>query len=66
MERISQLIAGLPEKQRQIIHLRDVEGYTYNEIYDILEIELNQGKVIFFRARNAVREKLMKFDAYVL
>jgi RNA polymerase sigma factor (sigma-70 family) len=66
MERIGQLIAGLPEKQRQIIHLRDVEGYTYNEICEIMEIDLNQVKVNLFRARNAVREKLMKIDAYGL
>ena len=66
MERISKLIAGFPEKQRQIIHLRDVEGYSYNEICDIMDIDLNQVKVNLFRARNAVREKLMKIDAYGL
>lgn len=66
MERISGLIAGLPEKQRQVIHLRDVEGYSYNEICEIMEIDLNQVKVNLFRARNAVREKLMKIDAYGL
>jgi RNA polymerase sigma factor (sigma-70 family) len=66
MEKIGQLIAGLPEKQRQIIHLRDVEGYSYNEICEIMEIDLNQVKVNLFRARNAVREKLVKMDAYGL
>ncbi len=66
MQRITQLIAGLPDKQRQIIHLRDVEGYSYNEICDILELDMNQVKVNLFRARNAVREKLMKINAYGL
>jgi RNA polymerase sigma factor (sigma-70 family) len=66
MKRISELIAGLPEKQRQVIHLRDVEGYSYNEICDIMEIDLNQVKVNLFRARNAVREKLVKINAYGL
>jgi RNA polymerase sigma factor (sigma-70 family) len=66
MQHVSQFIAALPEKQRQIIHLRDVEGYTYNEICDILEIDMNQVKVNLFRARNAVREKLMKMNAYGL
>src|SRR5258706_1000245 len=60
MNRVSQFIAALPEKQRQVIHLRDVEGYTYNEICEILELDMNQVKVNLFRARNAVREKLMK------
>jgi RNA polymerase sigma factor (sigma-70 family) len=66
MQRITQLIAGLPEKQRQIIHLRDVEGYSYNEICDILELDMNQVKVNLFRARNAVREKLTKINDYGL
>jgi RNA polymerase sigma factor (sigma-70 family) len=66
MKRITQFIAALPEKQRQIIHLRDVEGYSYNEICEIMELDMNQVKVNLFRARNAVREKLMKINAYGL
>jgi RNA polymerase sigma factor (sigma-70 family) len=66
MTRINQMIATLPEKQRQIIHLRDVEGYSYNEICDILELDMNQVKVNLFRARNTVREKLIKINAYGL
>ncbi|HEX8038780.1 MAG TPA: RNA polymerase sigma factor, partial [Chryseosolibacter sp.] len=27
MQKITQMIASLPDKQRQVIHLRDVEGY---------------------------------------
>ncbi len=66
MERINQFISELPDKQREIIHLRDVEGYSYAEICEILEIEMSQVKVYLFRARNAVREKLMKINAYGL
>jgi RNA polymerase sigma factor (sigma-70 family) len=66
MHKINQFIAALPDKQRQVIHLRDVEGYSYNEICDILEIDMNQVKVNLFRARNAVREKLTKINAYGL
>lgn len=66
MKRISELMAELPDKQRQVMHLRDVEGYSYNEICEILEIDINQVKVNLFRARNAVREKLQKMDAYGL
>jgi RNA polymerase sigma factor (sigma-70 family) len=66
MKRISEFIAALPEKQRQIIHLRDIEGYSYNEICEILELDMNQVKVNLFRARNAVREKLTKINAYGL
>lgn len=66
MHSINLLISSLPEKQRQVIHLRDVEGYSYNEICEILELDLNQVKVNLFRARNAVREKLIKINAYGL
>jgi len=66
MQRINQLMAALPDKQRQVMHLRDVEGYSYNEICDILELDMNQVKVNLFRARNAVREKLTKVNAYGL
>jgi RNA polymerase sigma factor (sigma-70 family) len=66
MQRINELIAALPEKQRQVIHLRDVEGYSYNEICEILELDMNQVKVNLFRARTTVREKLVKINAYGL
>lgn len=66
MQKITQMIQALPEKQRQVIHLRDVEGYSYQEICEILELDMNQVKVSLFRARNAVREKLTKIDAYGL
>jgi RNA polymerase sigma-70 factor (ECF subfamily) len=66
MQRIGQLIASLPEKQRQVMHLRDIEGYSYNEICEILELDMNQVKVNLFRARNSVREKFIKINAYGL
>jgi RNA polymerase sigma-70 factor (ECF subfamily) len=66
MQRITLFINSLPEKQRQVIHLRDVEGYSYNEICEILELDMNQVKVNLFRARSSVREKLIKINAYGL
>lgn len=66
MQQVNKLIASLPEKQRQIIHLRDIEGYSYNEICEILELDMSQVKVGLFRARNSVREKLVKINAYGL
>lgn len=66
MQRINDLMAALPDKQRQVMHLRDVEGHSYNEICDLLEMDMSQVKVYLFRARNAVREKLLKLNAYGL
>lgn len=66
MKRVNELIAALPEKQRQVMHLRDIEGYSYNEICEILELDMSQVKVNLFRARNFVRERLIKIHAYGL
>jgi RNA polymerase sigma factor (sigma-70 family) len=66
MQQINQLMTALPDKQRQVMHLRDVEGYSYNEICEIMELDMNQVKVNLFRARNAVRERLLKLNAYGL
>ena len=66
MKLIGEMMAGLPEKQRQVMHLRDIEGYSYNEIGEILELDLSQVKVYLFRARNSVREKLQKMNSYGL
>jgi len=66
MKRINDFMTLLPEKQRQVMHLRDIEGYSYNEISEILEMDMSQVKVNLFRARNTVREKLLKINAYGL
>ena len=64
MDQIHQFISNLPKKQKEVIHLRDVEGYSYNEIRVIMEIDINQVKVNLFRARKAIRESLSKINVY--
>ena len=66
MKRINRLINSLPEKQKQIIQLRDVEGFSYKEIGDIMGIDMSQVKVNLFRARQSVKEKLVNINAYGL
>lgn len=66
MQNIGKLISNLPEKQKQVIQLRDIEGYSYKEISDIMEIDMNQVKVNLFRARKTVRENLLSISAYGL
>jgi RNA polymerase sigma-70 factor (ECF subfamily) len=64
MNRVHTTIAELPEKYRTIIQLRDIDGYSYQEIAEILAIELSEVKVNLHRARKAVREKLQKLHVY--
>lgn len=66
MRNLGKFIAALPDKQKQIIQLRDVEGYSYKEIGDILDIDMNQIKVNLFRARKAVKENIINMNAYGL
>ena len=62
LNRIKTCIDELPKKQKAVMQLRDIEGYSYNEISGILEIDLNQVKVNLFRARKSVRHELVKTD----
>ncbi len=57
---IMSLVNQLPEKQKMIIHLRDVEGYTYQEIADMTETTLDFVKVSLHRARKTLKEQLLK------
>lgn len=51
MSIIHRLINELPEKQRLIMQLRDIEGESYKEIAKILNLTEEQVKVNLFRAR---------------
>lgn len=66
MTRIHKFIGSLPEKQRAVFQLRDLEGYSYKEIGEILEIDINQVKVNLFRARKSIKENLLNINAYGL
>ena len=66
MSRIKNLMLSLPEKQRQVLQLRDIEGMSYDEISKILDLPLNQVKVNLFRARKLIRAKLIKSESYGL
>ena len=64
MKIVKDLIDGLPEKQRTAIHLRDIEGKSYKEIADIMEINEQQVKTNIFRARQTIKEKFTETDSY--
>lgn len=49
-------VAQLPEIQRSILLLRDLEGYDYKEIGEILNLTESQVKVYLFRARLKIKE----------
>jgi RNA polymerase sigma-70 factor (ECF subfamily) len=61
-ERISYFISTLPEQQKSIIHMRDIDGYSYEEISEIMDMEINAIRVTLSRARRSVRESLNKIQ----
>jgi RNA polymerase sigma-70 factor (ECF subfamily) len=61
--RAAAALAGLPVRQRVVITLRDVEGYTSDEVCSILEISPANQRVLLHRARAAVRTVLERYFA---
>lgn len=63
---IHRLVNQLPEKQRTILQLRDIEGKSYKEIADIMSLTEEQVKVTLFRARQRIRLQYSEIDKYGL
>lgn len=62
-ERIEGAIAVLPPKQREVIVLRDVEGWSANEVCDMLDVSEANQRVLLHRARVKVRGLLAPYLA---
>jgi RNA polymerase sigma-70 factor (ECF subfamily) len=62
LQLVRQLINQLPEKQRSCMQLRDMEGKSYHDIAVILGMTEQQVKVNIFRARQTVRERVLKAE----
>ena len=63
-EIIVKMINSLPEKQRLVMHLRDVEDYEIDEIAEVLEMGESAVRVNLMRARQKVKEQLTKLFDY--
>jgi RNA polymerase sigma factor (sigma-70 family) len=63
MQRIKECIDALPLQQQQVVRLREMEGFSYNEIAEVLDLTLDQVKVNLFRGRNAIRKTITKEEA---
>jgi RNA polymerase sigma-70 factor (ECF subfamily) len=61
---VHKLIMLLPEQQRIIIQLRDIEQYEFDEIERILDINSNAIRTNLSRARKTIREKLQQLNDY--
>jgi RNA polymerase sigma-70 factor (ECF subfamily) len=57
-DRVRSAVAALPEDQRVILVMHDVEGYTHDEIAECLSISAGACRMRLSRARGALRERL--------
>jgi RNA polymerase sigma-70 factor (ECF subfamily) len=61
---VEKIMEELPEQQKLVLQLRDVEEYDFEEIANLLEMKPTAVRVALSRARKTVREKLMKKHSY--
>jgi RNA polymerase sigma-70 factor (ECF subfamily) len=64
MTTIRKHMQTLPEQQQTVIQLRDIEGYEFEEIAAIMGMNVNAVRVTLSRARNNIREHLIKIGNY--
>jgi RNA polymerase sigma-70 factor (ECF subfamily) len=58
---IQTAVAGLPPSQREVITLRDIQGWTSDEVCNVLNIGETNQRVLLHRARSKVRHALERY-----
>lgn len=66
MTLLQQCLNQLPEKQRSIFHLREIEQMTYEEISQMTGYNLDDVKVSLFRARKHIQRMVSKTNTFGL
>ena len=61
---VERIIADLPEQQKMIIQLRDIEEYDFDEIAKMLDMNNTAVRVNLSRARKTIRAKLTNTHNY--
>ncbi len=61
---VEKSISLLPEQQRIVIQLRDIEQYEFEEMATILDMSENSIRVTLSRARKTIREYIIKAHDY--
>ena len=57
-DRLKAALAQLPDRQRLIVGLRDVEGYSAEEVCDLLGLTPENQRVLLHRGRSRLRAVL--------
>lgn len=59
-ELVRRAMSGLPDRQREVLHLKEIEGYSTREIAVMIGCDEAQVRVILSRGRRALRDRLQK------
>ncbi len=63
-DHVHKTIEKLPDKLRTVIQLRDIDGFTFEEIKEMTGFEITYIRVILSRARQKVKEEIEKIYDY--
>ncbi len=63
---VEKIMDTLPEQQKLVLQLRDIEAYSFEEISEMLDMQPTAIRVTLSRARKTVREKLIQKHSYGL
>ncbi len=66
LRRVHELFSKLPERQRTVMQLRDIEGLSYRETAQAMGITEDVVRVTLHRARAAIRQAFEKEEYYGL
>ena len=61
---VQKIIADMPEQQKILIQLREVEQYDYEEIAEMTQMNETAIRVALSRARKKIREEMIKRHRY--
>lgn len=61
---VKQIIESLPELQRLVIRMRDIEGYELTEIAEITGTDISAVRVNLSRARKKVKDRFISLNNY--
>ncbi|MBL7138103.1 MAG: sigma-70 family RNA polymerase sigma factor [Bacteroidales bacterium] len=64
MYKVRQAMKSLPQQQQMIMQLRDIEGYDFESIAEIMEMNENAIRVNLSRARKRIRELITTSRIY--
>ena len=64
ISKVKKVLMKLPEQQKTLVHLRDIEGYDFDEIMNITGWDLNYVRVNLSRGRKRIKETIIKIQEY--